>query len=143
MAKTSELYTVLTIEDEPDIQSFIARVMELEGYRVLKAANGEAGLALLKENPIDLVLLDLRMPGQDGWSVLRTMKRTRALSKIPIVVVTALAEEAQRQHTLSMGATCYLTKPLSTQSLMRTISEIRHKKVSRYPAAKAYAASHA
>src|SRR3972149_2136301 len=59
--------TVLVIEDEADIQRFISRVLELEGYKVLLAGDGVIGLDLLRNNPVSLVLLDLRLPGLDGW----------------------------------------------------------------------------
>jgi DNA-binding response OmpR family regulator len=137
MAKRRVLYTVLIIEDEADIQSFFVRFLELEGY------NGNTGLAMLKENSIDLVLLDLRIPEPDGWSILRSMKHTRKLSAIPVVVVTATAEKEQRQRTLNMGADQYLTKPLSVQSLSQAITETLHKKTGRFPSSKGYIVGHA
>jgi DNA-binding response OmpR family regulator len=143
MAKRRALYTVLIIEDEADIRSFLVRFLELEGYNVLKAVDGNTGLAMLKENPIDLVLLDLRIPEPDGWSILRSMKNTRKLSAIPVVVVTATAEKEQRQRTLNMGADQYLTKPLSVQSLNQAISETLHKKTGRFPSSKGYIVGHA
>ena len=116
--------TVLIIEDEGDIRHFIARVLELEGYQVLRADDGPTGLALLRENAISLVLLDLRLPGMDGWTVLREIKRDEALSAIPVIVLTAIAEAIQRKKTLRMGALKYLVKPLSAGILSQTIAEV-------------------
>jgi DNA-binding response OmpR family regulator len=118
------LKTVLIIEDEAEIQNFISRVLELEGYRVFRAGDGKTGMDLLQENSIDLVLLDLRLPVRDGWSVLREMKRRPRLSDIPVIVLTAIAETIQRKKTLRMGATRYLIKPLSAHSLTRTVSAV-------------------
>jgi DNA-binding response OmpR family regulator len=118
---------VLIIEDEGDIRSFIARVLELEGYKVLEASNGTAGMEIIKGNPVALVLLDLRLPGQDGWSILREIKRDPDFSKIPVVVLTAIAETMQRKKTLRMGASSYLVKPLSARSLSMTIADTLHK----------------
>lgn len=128
MEKNHQKKTVLIIEDEADIRSFIARVLELEGYNVLEAGDGIAGMELIKGNPVSLVLLDLRLPGPDGWSVLREIKRNPNLSRIPVVVLTAIAESMQRKKTLRMGASSYLIKPLSARSLSMTIADILHEK---------------
>jgi DNA-binding response OmpR family regulator len=120
--------TVLVIEDETDIQRFIARVLELEGYRVLLAGDGIIGLDLLRKNPVSLVLLDLRLPGPDGWSVLGTMKNSPSLASIPVIVLTAIAESIQRKKTMRMGAARYLIKPLSASSLSRTIASVLGEK---------------
>ncbi len=134
MEKNHQKKTVLIIEDEADIRSFIARVLELEGYTVLEAGDGIAGMELIKGNPVSLVLLDLRLPGPDGWSVLREIKRNRDLSRIPVVVLTAIAESMQRRKTLRMGASSYLIKPLSARSLSMTIADILHDKNQSYRA---------
>ncbi|HJX13140.1 MAG TPA: response regulator [Dehalococcoidales bacterium] len=119
--------TVLIIEDEIDIQNFICRVLELEGYRVLRANDGQAGLEIIKENKVALVLLDLRLPGPDGWSILRQMKADPRLARIPVVVLTAIAETIQRRKTLRMGASRYLVKPLSAHRLSQTIASLLHQ----------------
>jgi DNA-binding response OmpR family regulator len=120
--------TVLIIEDEADIQNFISRVLELEGYKVLRADDGKIGMDILQDNNIDLVLLDLRLPGRDGWSVLREIKHSPELSPIPVIVLTAIAENIQRKKTLRMGATKYLIKPLSAHSLSQTIAGVLNEK---------------
>ena len=124
--------TILIIEDDVDIQNFVSRVLELEGYLVLKAGDGKTGMEIVRENNIALILLDLRLPGPDGWSILRGLKRDPKLSKIPIVVLTAIAESVQRRRTLRMGAAQYLIKPLSAHSLSKSIADILHQKGSRY-----------
>ena len=124
--KRPETKTVLIIEDEADIRNFASRVLELEGYRVLQAADGDEGLVLARENRIALILLDLRLPGHDGWVVLAKLKSEAALSAIPVVVFTASAEAAQRDRALSMGAADYLVKPLSAASLRESVSRILH-----------------
>jgi DNA-binding response OmpR family regulator len=120
--------TVLIIEDEADIRHFISRVLELEGYQVFQAGDGMTGMELLRENHISLVLLDLRLPGPDGWSVLRTIKQRQELASIPVIVLTAIAEPVQRKKTIRMGADEYLVKPLSASNLSRTIASILKKK---------------
>jgi DNA-binding response OmpR family regulator len=120
--------TILIIEDEADIQNFISRVLELEGYNVLRAGDGRTGLGLLRGNGVDLVLLDLRLPVTDGWSVLREIKRDPSLAPIPVIVLTAIAEAIQRKKTLRMGATKYLVKPLSASALSQTIAGVLYEK---------------
>ena len=132
MAKKREAKTVLIIEDEADIQNFASRVLELEGYRVLKANDGERGIEIIRENPVALVLLDLRLPGRDGWSVLHEVRHDTELSKIPVIVITAVAESLQRKRTLRMGATKYLIKPMSAHSLAKTIASTLHQSGRRY-----------
>ncbi len=131
MAKNRKAKTVLIIEDEIDIQNFVSRVLELEGYQVLKASNGKTGMEVIRENPVALVVLDLRLPGPDGWSILREIKGNPSYSNIPVVVLTAIAEPAQRRRTLRMGANQYLVKPLSAHSLSKTIASILHQGGSR------------
>ncbi|MCJ7604699.1 MAG: response regulator [Dehalococcoidales bacterium] len=116
--------TVLIIEDEADIREFISRVVELEGYRVLKAADGKTGLDLLREHRVMLILLDLRLPGLDGWTILRDIKNDPAFSHIPVIVLTAIAETMQRKRTIKMGASKYLVKPLSANRLSTAITAI-------------------
>jgi DNA-binding response OmpR family regulator len=128
--------TILIIEDDVDIQNFVSRVLELEGYLVLKAGDGKTGMEIVRENNIALILLDLRLPGPDGWSILRGLKRDPKLSKIPIVVLTAIAESVQRRRTLRMGAAQYLIKPLSAHSLSKSIADILHQKGSHYQTAR-------
>jgi len=127
-----QVKTILIIEDDVDIQNFVSRVLELEGYLVLKAGDGKTGMEIIRENNISLILLDLRLPGPDGWSILRGMKRDPELSKIPVVVLTAIAEAVQRRRTLRMGAAQYLIKPLSAHSLSKSIADILHQRGSRY-----------
>ena len=127
-----KLKTILIIEDEAEIRNFIARVLELEGYNVFEAGDGTRGMEIIKDKPVSLVLLDLRLPGVDGWSILREIKRSPELSTIPVVVLTAIAETMQRKRTLRMGATSYLIKPLSAHSLSRAVASVLHKKSDQY-----------
>lgn len=114
---------VLLIEDEADIRHFASRVLNLEGYDVLEAADAEEGLRLLRQNPeLSLVLLDLRLPGQDGWVILEEIRSTRELSSIPVVVFSASAAERQRNRALEMGAAGYLVKPLDAAGLKKAVA---------------------
>jgi DNA-binding response OmpR family regulator len=115
---------VLVIEDDIDIQNFIARALELEGYTVYRAEDGATGLDIISRDHVSLVLLDLRLPGQDGWSILREIKRNHSMASIPVVVLTAAAEAIQRRRTLRMGAESYLVKPVSAHDLVQTVRDV-------------------
>ena len=121
MPKTQGTQTVLIIEDELDIQNFISRVLELEGFGILKAGDGENGLDMVRDNPVDLVILDMRLPNVDGWFVLNEIKQDEELKTIPIIVLTASADVEKRRRALKMGAAQYLVKPLSAHLLSRTV----------------------
>ena len=128
MARDRERKTVLIIEDEADVRNFASRVLELEGYRVLQAGDSEEGMRLVREGLISLVLLDLRLPGHDGWSVLRQLKNEPKLSSVPVVVFTASAGVSQRERAFSMGAADYLIKPLSAARLRKAVAHILPQK---------------
>ncbi len=128
MAKTRETKIVLVIEDEVDVRDFASRVLELEGYRVLQARDNEEGMRLVRGGGVSLVLLDLRLPGHDGWAMLQQMKSEPELSAIPIIVFTASAGVLQRGRALDMGAIDYLIKPLSAARLRKAVARILRQK---------------
>ena len=128
MTKIRETAAILIIEDDPDIQSFTSRVLELEGYQVLKTEDGDRGIQIALDNQVALILLDLRLPGRDGWSVLAELRSKPALSKIPVVVLSASAGLRQRESALEMGAADYLVKPISAAKLRKTVARILRQK---------------
>lgn len=128
MMRKGKKKTVLVIEDEADVRNFASRVLELEGYRVLRAEDGDEGLRLVRENQVALVLLDLLLPGRSGWEVLDQLKKEPELSSIRVVVFTASAGVSQRGRALSMGAADYMVKPLSAASLRTTIARVLRSK---------------
>ena len=127
--KSHESKTVLVVEDEADIRRFARRLLELEGYNVLEAANGNECLRLIRQtHNLSMILLDLRLPGLDGWAVMDEMKKDTKLSKIPVIVFSAAAAEWQRKKALSKGAVGYLVKPLDAVSLREAVAATTHWK---------------
>lgn len=122
MAPKREIETVLIIEDETDVRNFASRVLELEGYHVLQAEDSEEGIRLLRGGRVSLVLLDLKLPGHNGWVILEQIKSEPELSAIPVIVFTASAGVSQREKALSLGAADYLVKPLSAASLKKAVA---------------------
>lgn len=114
---------ILVAEDEPSVADLIAYNLEQDGYRVSIAADGVQALAALQEAPPHLLILDLLLPLQSGWQILRELRahRDTRLSKLPVMVVSALAcDRLERQLSL-LGAERVLGKPFSVQEL-RTVA---------------------
>jgi len=115
---------VLLIEDDADVRKFASLVLELEEYSVLQAENGEQGLELARRNECELVLLDLRLSGLNGWSVLKELKEDPNLSNIPVFVFSASADIVFREKAISLGAADYLLKPLSAAGLRDAVARV-------------------
>ncbi len=124
MIKRREGKTVLIIEDEVELRNFASRVLELEGHQVLQAEDGDAGIGRIRDNRVSLVLLDLRLPGHDGWWVLEQVKSEPGISAIPVIVFTASTGIDQRARALALGAASYLVKPLSAASMKEAVTSI-------------------
>ena len=121
---------VLVVDDDADIRGFLEQALSYHGYSVRTAANGQGALAQIEAEQPDLILLDLKMPGVDGYEVIRTLKAEQDTRAIPVVVITASPVDKARDkvRVLGMGATQYLTKPFSIKSL---IDEIKRAIVER------------
>lgn len=128
MAKRRRIKTILIIEDEAEVRHFASRVLELDGYRVLGVETADEGLRLVREGSISLVLLDLRLPGRDGWSVLAMSMDDPKLSTIPVVIFTASAGISQHDRALAMGAADYLVKPLSATELREAVGRVLNRR---------------
>ncbi|MBN1176689.1 MAG: response regulator [Dehalococcoidales bacterium] len=113
---------VLIIEDDADIRTFTCRVIEFEGYTCLEAETSDETFRILKENDINLVLLDLRLVDNNGWLLLAQLKSNPETKSIPVIVFTASFGEQQRAQALKMGAVDYLVKPLSATMLKDAIN---------------------
>jgi response regulator RpfG family c-di-GMP phosphodiesterase len=124
MPESLKNITILIVEDDIDIQTFAYRVLELEGYRVLKAETGSQGLKLLHDNRVHLVLLDIRMPDTNGWSVLEQIKGDPEISAIPVIIFTVSVDTSQRDRAIAMGAADYLAKPITATRLKDTVANI-------------------
>ena len=115
---------VLIVEDEVDIADLIMFNLQRAGYEVLKAHDGIAGAAVaIRERP-DLVVLDLMLPGRDGYSVFREIRRDARTSRIPVIMLTARAQTEDRIQGLEAGADDYLTKPFSPKELVLRVNAI-------------------
>ncbi len=112
---------ILLVDDEKDIRDPLAAYLERGGYRVSKAENAAAARALLAAKGIDLVLLDIMMPGEDGLALTGFI---RATANVPVILLTARAEETDRIVGLEIGADDYVTKPFSPRELLARIKAV-------------------
>jgi len=122
--KRNQRKSILVIEDEPEICEFASKVLELEGYEVLHAEDGNEGLKLVREREYAMILLDLKLPEPDGWVVLEEIMADQELHRIPVVVFTATAEISQRNRAISMGVADYLVKPVSATRLKEIVTHV-------------------
>jgi DNA-binding response OmpR family regulator len=110
--------TVLIVEDEPEFAALLELWIGQAGYRTVAASTGAEGLGRFYDERPDLVVLDVALPGLDGWQL---VERIREFSRVPIVLVTARSSEADKIRGLKLGADDYITKPLSFAELVARI----------------------
>jgi DNA-binding response OmpR family regulator len=116
---------ILYIEDERPMLELVREAMKLAGHTLDGALSGEQGLARMREHKPDLVLLDLMMPGINGWDVYREMKRDEHLADIPVIVVTAKVPEYGGQIVEGLPPVQdYITKPFDVERLIRSVEKL-------------------
>jgi DNA-binding response OmpR family regulator len=112
---------VLVVDDDPQIRSLLQEYLTENGFRISGAANGQELLRILEEETIDLVVLDLRLAGEDGMAIAREL---RSRFTIPIVMLTGVRDEADRVMGLELGADDYIVKPFSPRELLARIRTV-------------------
>ena len=122
MSQAAPKGTVLLVEDEPSIADIVRRYLEREGFRVVWRADGQAGLAAVRSERPRLVLLDLMLPGMDGFEVTRALRAGGG--RVPLIMLTARDEEADRVLGLELGADDYVTKPFSPRELVARVKAV-------------------
>jgi DNA-binding response OmpR family regulator len=114
MSETPAALTIMIADDDELIRKVISIYFSGRGYRVVAVASGQECLAQIRLDEPDALLLDVTMPGMDGWEVCR---RTREFSALPIIMLTARAQESDREMGVAVGASAYVTKPVSLKEL--------------------------
>jgi len=120
----SAMTVIAIIEDEIDIADMLSYHLRREGFEVISASTGDAGMNLLRKQKPDLVLLDLMLPNKDGLQICREMKASPALQQIPIIMVSAKSEESDIVLGLGMEADDYITKPFSPRELVARVKTV-------------------
>ena len=121
MSQTSAAPVLLVVDDDREIRNLLSDHLEQHGFRTVKAADGRAMKAALEAGPVDLVVLDLNLPDEDGLSLCRGI---RAASKIPVIILTARGDPIDRIVGLEMGADDYMAKPFEPRELVARIRTV-------------------
>ena len=115
---------VLVVDDSPTERHFMVELLSKNGYQVITAENGEEGIAKAKAEHPDLVLMDVVMPGLNGYQATRTLTRDEATKDIPVIVCTSKGQETDRIWGLRQGAHDYLVKPVNADELLKKIAAL-------------------
>src|ERR687897_804886 len=115
---------VLIVEDDEDIAHLLAHSVRKAGFEAAVMLSGAGVLARVRESPPDLVLLDVMLPGVDGRDICRAMRTDRRTQAIPVIIITARAEEADRVAGLELGADDYITKPFSPREVVARVRAV-------------------
>lgn len=126
--------TVLVVDDEPNILELIEYNLQKENYKVISAPDGITGLSMAQVYLPDLIILDIMLPGKDGYEVCRILKANARTAPIPIIMLSAKSAEIDKVLGLEMGAYDYVTKPFSTRELVaRVKTNLRRQEYSNEP----------
>jgi DNA-binding response OmpR family regulator len=123
--ETKNVPRILVVDDDKYISALIKRTLDVDGYSVTTVGDGQAALDILKELKPDLILLDIKMPGMDGYE---TLKNMRLETTVPIIMLTGIVESAAVAQALNSGADDYIRKPfLANELLARIRSKLRRR----------------
>jgi two-component system response regulator VicR len=121
----TETKHILCIEDEPEMIDLIRLILGRRGFEVIGAAGGKDGLEKVRQQPPDLILLDLMMPDMDGWEVYQQIKADEKIKNIPVIVVTAKAQSIDKVLGLHIAKVDdYIAKPFSPQELLNSVDKV-------------------
>jgi DNA-binding response OmpR family regulator len=118
------LARILVVDDEPDIRLVLEARLQTAGFAVETADDGLQALSRIRSNPPDLVVLDLMLPGIDGFGVCAMVKRDQRFNRLPIIMLTARSQPNDRSTGEAMGADAYMTKPFRADELLAKIREL-------------------
>lgn len=119
---------ILIVEDDPQAVKLIKFILEKEDYSTISAKDGEEGLQMAREKKPDLIVLDLMLPGMDGYRVCETLKADADTKEIPVIVLTALDTGVDFEKALEKKADWYITKPFEPQHLLKRVNYLIEKR---------------
>lgn len=115
---------ILLVEDDEDIRELTKMLLEMAGYEVLPAADGEDGLRLLADECVDLVILDIMLPGIDGWSVCRAIRTDPRIANLPILIFTVRSQHLDSDRQAGVRIDGFLNKPFQRDELLRAVTRL-------------------
>jgi len=123
--------TILVVDDEPDAVDFVTEVLEGEGYKVISAPDGSKGLAAMRKEKPDLVVLDVQMPEMDGFEVFQEMKKDENLKSVPVIMLTGIKDKVgigfsadEMKSYMGERPNAYIEKPIDPAKLRQTVKEV-------------------
>src|SRR5512140_126562 len=127
---------ILVVDDDKQITRLVQTYLEKAGFAVLTAYDGENALRVIRHERPDLVVLDLMLPGRDGWEITRTLRADERLCELPILMLTARVEDTDKILGLELGADDYLTKPFNPREVVARVRAILRRSGKKQPIAR-------
>lgn len=115
---------ILLVDDEPNIRETVSFILEMEGFRVVTASDGEEAITQVRRLQPPVVLLDAMLPRRDGFDVCRTIKTDPALAGTKVVMLTALGQKTDQERAMAAGADYYVTKPFDEEELLALLTKL-------------------
>jgi CheY-like chemotaxis protein len=115
---------ILVIEDDPLNMKLVRALLQIGKFNILEAGDTEAGLRLAREHSPNLILMDIQLPGMDGLTATRLIKKDDQLREIPVIALTSYAMQGDREKALDAGCSGYLSKPIDTRTFLDSISQL-------------------
>jgi DNA-binding response OmpR family regulator len=123
-------HSIMLIDDDKDLRTLMGLILKRTGYLVAEASNPDDALAMLNNLVPDLFILDVMMPGMNGFDLCRILKANKATAKRPVILLSARADEASRREGLASGADLYLVKPTPAHELSLRVAQLLNVEVS-------------
>jgi len=120
----NKIYKILIVDDEASNILFLKSILEIEGYIVFTANSGMQSLNFIKQNRPDLILIDIMMPTMDGIEVLDKIKSNPETKDIPVIIITASMEDKYKEESIKLGASAFITLPISRQVILEIVGNI-------------------
>ena len=115
--------TILVVDDSPVIRRVLSVTFERNGYEVEAAEDGEEALSIMEDVDFDIIYSDIRMPNMDGIALLQEIRKSYSSTELPVIMLTAVGEEKDRERALKHGANAILTKPSSSHEIIATLQK--------------------
>lgn len=115
---------IFVVDDEPDVVELLQTILQSAGFEVEVATDGRSALARILAKPADLLVLDLMMPGLDGFELLKLLRLDRRAAEMPVLIVSARTGQQDQIESLQLGANAYLCKPFSPRDLVRQVRSL-------------------
>ena len=116
-------YRVLVADDSPSVRKFVSFALKMKGIRVITACDGMDALEKIPQEQFDLIITDLNMPNVDGFELIRTVRQNDSYMEIPIIILTSMQNEEEKEKGFQVGANSYLVKPFNVQKIQYEVSK--------------------